>query len=631
MTELPIIVGTKFFEHDSAIFLLDPVGKEIFAISTERVTRIKHDAFTIEPILKEYTEYFAKKRQYEIYHSFAEFSQTVDYCLETRAESYFKYKLYGELRDVYKPKYIKDVKILREKYYSLGGKLKFIIDFLRKNKGKKTLALLSNVIGMTTVKNAPKNNKKYILKMMDETVRPYIDRYELGFKPHHLTHAVSAYYFSPFQPRKSLVFTIDGHGDGSFTTLWMFEKDKRTFLAGSRVHILSKGGQSIVCSIGTLYSLFTEMLGFVPNSDEGKTEALAAYGRPEENLLKELSVAFSINEEKLRWEFNPQKGAQLFDKKYLESWIKRLKKEDIAATVQHWLETQTVDYLNLVYKKYRVKQLCLAGGVAANIIMNLHIYEKTPFEELYIFPAMGDDGTACGAAVLRALELGVDVSWLKEKKMPYFGPEISKQDVEEELDKPEWAKKIRFTFIGEQWPALAAQEIAKGNIVAIVQGKMEFGPRALGNRSILADPRKKETRERINSTVKRRPYFQPFCPSALEEERERLFQKSFPHKHMATAFRLKEEFLKDLPSATHIDGTARPQFVEKTDNPDYYTLLTEFKKLTGYGIVVNTSFNLHGRTIVRTVQDAFTDFVDCNIDTLFIQGYRIERANGGLV
>ena len=154
---------------------------------------------------------------------------------------------------------------------------------------------------------------------------------------------------------------------------------------------------------------------------------------------------------------------------------------------------------------------------------------------------------------------------------------------------------------------------------------MEFGPRALGNRSIVADPSREGIRQRINSTVKRRPNYQPFCPSILEEERLRLFKDSFSHKHMAIAFRMREEYIPDLPCAVHVDGTARPQFVEEEDNPSYYRYLKALKELTGYGVSLNTSFNLHGRTIVRTPHDAVVDFIDCNIDELYIEGFRVKR------
>lgn len=154
---------------------------------------------------------------------------------------------------------------------------------------------------------------------------------------------------------------------------------------------------------------------------------------------------------------------------------------------------------------------------------------------------------------------------------------------------------------------------------------MEFGPRALGNRSIVASPMSLAIKEKINSTIKKRPWFQPFCPSILEDERELLFQNSFQHKHMATAFRLKEEFKSILPGLIHVDGTARPQFVSNSDNKQYFDFIQNVKKYSGYGAVINTSFNLHGRTIVRTAEDAIRDYIDCNLDHLYMNGYKITK------
>ena len=179
--------------------------------------------------------------------------------------------------------------------------------------------------------------------------------------------------------------------------------------------------------------------------------------------------------------------------------------------------------------------------------------------------------------------------------------------------------------MGDEWYVRAAESIANDKIIGVFQGRMEFGPRALGNRSILANPTNPDTRLKINSTIKNRPPFQPFCPSILEEERERLFESSFSHKHMAIAFRMKEEYWERLPSAIHIDGTARPQFVEEKDNPNYFRLLKELKELTGFGVALNTSFNLHGRTIVRKPEDAIVDFVDCKMDELYLEGFLIRR------
>ena len=237
-------------------------------------------------------------------------------------------------------------------------------------------------------------------------------------------------------------------------------------------------------------------------------------------------------------------------------------------------------------------------------------------------PAMGDDGLAIGSAILTVLDLNEDVSWLKDQVMPYFGDSYSRAQVEKALSKFD---NIAVNDLGDDWPEEAAMSVSKGKVCALFHGRMEFGPRALGNRSIIGNPMMEDTRQKINSTIKRRPSYQPFCPSIIEDDRERLFEDSFPHKHMAIAFRMKKQHIDNLPCAVHVDGTARPQFVKEQDNPDYYRYLKELKKLTGYGVSLNTSFNLHGRTIVRTPQDAVTDFIDCNIDELFIEGYRVTR------
>ncbi len=191
-----------------------------------------------------------------------------------------------------------------------------------------------------------------------------------------------------------------------------------------------------------------------------------------------------------------------------------------------------------------------------------------------------------------------------------------------QLELENWQGKIVVEDLKDSWPEEAAKSIANGNVVSLFHGREEYGPRALGNRSIVANPCDPNVTKRINSTVKRRPLYQPFCPSFLEDERERLFESSFKHKHMAIAFRMKKEFWEHLPSAIHVDGTARPQFVEYEDNPNYYRLISAVKEQTGYGAVINTSFNLHGRTMVHTPKDAITDFIDCNIDELYIEGLK---------
>ncbi|AAR38983.1 NEQ127 [Nanoarchaeum equitans Kin4-M] len=626
------ILGTKWVGHDSSVFLLDPENQEIFAASTERYTRIKHDPFHIGPILKELNLETRRDIKHigiplmDWYMGFPGFLNNYHRIVRIRIAEI--------LREMYKPKYIKDWKKIMDK-----KKTEIFKDALKKGKFSKLLKESILLVLTNTIPLPKFIDRKLTLKAINDFFKRYSINAKIEFYDHHLSHAASAYYFSPFNGKEAIVFTLDGYGDGNFSTVWYFNGKERKLLHNSPAWIMGKRFLSIyksskdhqfsyfnTVSIGNVYSLFTYVLGFTPGSDEGKTEALAAYGKPDKELYGLLNKAFPINKDKLRWEINKEIVKKYFTIKrvdLLKKWKERIGDENFAATIQRWLEDTVVNYLNLVYEKYKIPRLAMAGGVVANVIMNLNIFERTPFEELYIFPAMADDGTSAGAAVLKAIELGYDISWLKDYEMPYWGPSYSKEDVEKALKR--WADKIEYEYIGDKWPELAAEMVAKGLIVAIFQGRMEFGPRALGNRSILADPRDPKSRDKLNLKVKRRPWFQPFCPSVLEEERERLFEKSYKHKHMAIAFRLKKEYWDKLPSARHVDGTARPQFVEEKDNPNYYRLLKKLKELTGFGVVVNTSFNLHGRTIVRTPEDALTDFIDCNIDALFIEGYLVRR------
>jgi len=369
-------------------------------------------------------------------------------------------------------------------------------------------------------------------------------------------------------------------------------------------------------------------MGLIRSTDEGKVEALAAYGEVDQNTYKQLTDLVKIKN--LEYKIDVEKYRKFSDLSYLV-WLKdKVGESNFCATVQRWLEDVTVQYLNEAYRKYGVDNLCLAGGAIANVIMNYKIQERTPFKKFFVLPFMGDEGSAAGAAVLSALGKKEDLSWLKDIVMPYLGPSYSREDV---LNAIKEFDGLRCEFLGDSWFYQAARSVSENKVIGIFQGRMEFGPRALGNRSVLANAADKNARDKINSTIKKRPSYQPFCPSVLEEDREKLFENSFKHKHMATAFLMKKEFRGKFFSAIHVDGTSRPQFVEEKDNPNFYKLLKEIKRLIGYGIVINTSFNLHGRTIVNTPRDAIIDFGDCNIDELYMEGYRLtwvnERNNNG--
>ena len=605
------IVGTKYCGHDSSLCLLDTEQKTIFAMGTERVTRIKHDVMDVSPVLDAYP----LGNVDVVCHSLSDFANRSGEG-ELRAQMTHNKDIEKALRLIINPTYIKDLNVTR------AEKNKLLFKSLLTN-----FPAVKAYYGAKFKRALTKNNKENNKKVFTNYIRKNFNKRNLFpkkiyFFDHHLCHAIPSYYLSPYNNEKALALTIDGQGDGFFSKLYVFdEKAKYKLIGHSKATPLGQGGQGgRYLSVGRIYEHFTQAMDLRVGSDEGKVEALAAFGKADNDLLAQLKDATQIDKNTLSINYDIAKITPFYDIDFLKKHRAKMGDENFCAVVQTYLEDTVVDYLNFAYEKYPINNLCLSGGVAANIIMSLNIYERTPFKNIYVLPPMGDDGLAIGSAILTALEVGEDVSWLKDYVMPYFGDEYTREQVKTTLDEFD---NIKVEDIKDTWPEEAAKSVAEGKICSLFHGKMEFGPRALGNRSIIGNPMMEDTRQRINSTVKRRPSYQPFCPSILEEERERLFKDSFPHKHMAIAFRMKEEHIKNLPCAVHVDGTARPQFVEEQDNPNYYRYLKELKNIMGYGVSLNTSFNLHGRTIVRTPQDAVVDFIDCNLDELFIEGYRV--------
>ena len=604
------IIGTKYCGHDSAVCLIDTNKKSIFAMSTERVTRIKHDSMDITPILSEYN---FDQVDY-VSHSYNDFKDEGKDG-ELIEQMTFNKDIEKAIRLIVKPTYIKDLSISRFKKNKLIFKSLFINFSAVKS-------YYTAKIMRALVKETPQGNEaaftKYIRNNFNNNnLKPK----EILFFEHHLCHATPSYYLSPFNGDRAIALTIDGQGDGFFSKLYLFNGPNDFELIGeSKASLIGSGDR--FASIGRIYNYFTKAMDLHPNSDEGKVEALAAFGVADQNLLSMLKDTTIINKEKLSIDFDFKKLLIFYDMTFLKEQRKKIGDENFCAVVQTYLESTIIDYLNIVYQQFPINNLCLSGGVAANIIMSLNIYEKTYFKNIFVLPAMADDGLAIGSAILTAINYDQDLSWLKGHTMPYFGDSYKKEEVRACLD---IFPGIVYEDLKDAWPKHAAKSVSEGKICALFHGKMEFGPRALGNRSIIGNPMLEDTRTIINSKVKKRPSYQPFCPSILEEERERLFRNSFAHKHMAIAFRMKDQFIKDLPCAVHIDGTARPQFVSKEDNLKYFEYLRELKKITGYGVSLNTSFNLHGRTIVRTPNDALVDFIDCNIDELYIEGYKVQR------
>jgi carbamoyltransferase len=603
-------MGTKYCGHDSALCVLDTKQKKIFAISTERVTRIKHDSIDITPIINAYD---FKSIDF-VAHSYSDFEDK-GHDGELREKMTLNKDIEKALRLIIKPNYAADLGLTRtEKNIMIFKSLFTNYAAVKAYYGAK--------FNRALVKETPEGNKKAFTNYIKKNLAIFdLIPKKVFFYDHHLCHAVPSYYLSPFNEEKALALTIDGQGDGYFSKLFYFNGlDDYKLVGESSADYLGEGDKFL--SIGRLYNYFTKAMGLRPNSDEGKVEALAAFGQADKDLYRRLMSATIIDKNLLSINFDAKLIEPFYDIDWLKKQRERTGDENFCASIQTYLEDIIVNYLNLAYEKYPTNNLCISGGVAANIIMSLAIYEKTNFKNIYVYPAMADDGLAIGSAILTAMSLNQDIKWLKDLSMPYFGDSYSREEVKKTLD---GFDNISYEDLGGDWPESAAASVAKGKICALFHGKMEFGPRALGNRSIVANPMLKDTRQKINSTIKRRPSYQPFCPSILEEDRVRLFKDSFSHKHMAIAFRMKDEFINDLPCAVHVDGTARPQFVEKKDNPNYYRYLKALKNITGYGVSLNTSFNLHGRTIVRSPKDAIIDFIDCNIDELFIEGYQVKR------
>ncbi len=608
-----IFCGTKVCGHDSAVCVLDTERRTIFAMSTERVSRIKHDTHHVGLILKAYPEISEIS---VVSHCYSDFKNK-SHDNEATARMVFTKLAEEQYRKLLKPRYIKD---LRQSKKAVNSILLKALFFSPKVFFKYQFFKLCRAIFFFDVYFVNAFFfKRFVKEIFKNRFRS--EHESIEFYDHHLSHAYASFVVGYRHGDCAPIFvTLDGQGDGFFSKGFVLSDDKKNLklVAESEARFYRKG---IYFSIGHIYSNFTETLGYTRASDEGKVEALAAFGSaPAGELAKMLSLT-KIDDKGIKF---LDSISEYYDRRYLADLLKKHGRENFSALVQAYLERVVLDFLRKLKSTHGSRELYLSGGVAANIILSLRVYESNLFDRIFILPPMGDEGLALGSAALAMNARGIfppDV--FPNLEMPYWGDALGREDTEAALR--DFGEQIRITPMFGSWTRDAAEEVARGGVCGFFNGKMEFGPRALGNRSIIADPRFSDMRERINQTIKRRPIFQPFCPSILELERERLFESSYHHKHMATAFLMKREFHSALPCAVHVDGTARPQFVTADDNPDYHSFLLELKRITGYGVCINTSFNMHGRTIVRTVEDAVRDMLDCNLDFLYVNGFKVEK------
>jgi carbamoyltransferase len=428
--------------------------------------------------------------------------------------------------------------------------------------------------------------------------------WEWHFTDHHLAHAASAYLPSPFT--EAAVMTIDGRGEVATTT----------YNIGKGNTLIRLGQVDMPHSLGLLYEKLTTYLGFLHSSDEYRVMALASYGKPlyagefRDMITIGSSGNYFIRDEDFVKLFGP---ARRPDEPFLEQHF------DLAHSLQLVLEESVLKLCEWLYAKTQCDNLCLAGGVALNCVLNARIRDKGPFKNIWVQPAAGDSGTALGAALwVDSQERSVSS---KEFQMDdcYWGPEYSDDMIEDFLRKVK-APYRKTDNIATETAALLAGD----KIIGWFQGRMEFGPRALGSRSILASPISDDMQRRLNE-VKDREDFRPVAPAVLEEDAPEWFKGATVSPFMLFIYDVMKDKAERIPAVEHIDGTARIQTVSATQHPLYHQLLLEFKKLTGVPILVNTSFNTLGKPIVCSPRDAVECFWSSPFDALVIGSFILEK------
>ena len=474
---------------------------------------------------------------------------------------------------------------------------------------------------------------------------PKILKKEIGYEgevlytEHHEAHAASAFYLSPF--KEAAILTIDGVGEWTTASYGIGK--------GNELEILKE--LHFPDSVGLLYSAFTYFTGFRVNSGEYKLMGLAPYGRPiyQDLILKEIVDVKDDGSVRLNMSLfdflgglrmTNQRFANLFGGPPREPEAPITQREmDIAASIQKVAEGIVMKMASHVHRETGQPYLCMAGGVALNCVANGRILREGPFKDIWIQPAAGDAGGALGAAfAVWHRFLGNDrmvAAQGDSQRGSYLGPAYSQTSILAFLDENGYPYHV---LEKAQRAMRIATEIEKGNIVGHLSGRMEFGPRALGARSIIGDPRKKETQSVMNLKIKYRESFRPFAPSVMEDKAAEYFDIDRPSPYMLLVANVREgrrlpmpvdgdmDMLKklniprsDIPAITHLDYSARLQSVSKTTNPEYYAIMAAFEQLTGCGVIVNTSFNVRGEPIVRSPREAYQCFMRTEMDVLVLE------------
>ena len=485
--------------------------------------------------------------------------------------------------------------------------------------------------------------KKFLFDQLKRNDKNFNEIDKISFSEHHFSHAASAFYPSPFE--EAVILTLDGVGEWATSTLAIGKNNKISII--KEIHFPH--------SIGLLYSAFTYYTGFKVNSGEYKVMGLAPYGEPKytDIILKELVDVKEDGSFRLNMKyFNFATGLTMTNEKFSKLFGRKVRdpnKElltqfhmDIASSIQKVIEKIILNLVKSIQKDTKIKNLCLAGGVALNCVANGKIIKNNIFENVWIQPASGDAGGSIGAALgywyqelssLRKLNSSSD-----SMSGSYLGPKFDENTIEINLKK----LGANFTKLNdENLCNKIANDLKNGKIIGWFQGRMEFGPRALGGRSIIADPRSEKMQKNLNLKIKFRESFRPFAPSILREDLSDWFELDCDSPYMLLVADVKKSIqiqetetnqklfgierlnLKRslIPAVTHVDYSARIQTVHKETNPKYHNLLKNFKKLTNCPVLVNTSFNIRGEPIVCSVEDAFKCFMGTELDVLVCENF----------
>ncbi len=461
--------------------------------------------------------------------------------------------------------------------------------------------------------------------LQERLIMPLVFEKNIGFKgqpifiKHHLSHAASAFLVSPFE--EAAIITADAVGEWASMTYGIGR--------GNQIKILKE--MRFPNSLGLLYTAVTTYLGFASFEGEGKVMGLAGYGKPVYlDKFKEIIKSYpdgSLRVDQRYLSFH--KGARMYEKRFIKLFGKERKAEDaieqrhcdIAASLQKFVEEALITISRKLYEELKTDRLCLAGGLFLNCVANNRIMEETPFKEVFIQPAAGDSGGALGAAsyIYNTL-LNNPRNYVMEDA--YLGPEFSVAEIKKLLINT----GLSFKELAEDEMArYVAREISQDKIVGWFQGRAEFGPRALGNRSILANPCNPNMKNLLNDKVKHREPFRPYAPAVLEERAQEFFLAKQFSPFMLLAAEVKEDKKSVIPAVTHVDGTARVQTVSKKISPRLWRLIKEFENITGIPLLINTSFNLKGQPMVCSPKDALEAFLKSKMDVLVLESLVLEK------